>query len=614
KLRTLAVTVNAAKPKVAPGEADTIDVEVKDAAGKPVADSEVAVFAVDESVLALAAYTVPNPIDVFYGARAPGVQDRYLRAWVKLAKPDVTKLAGNTRVQRRSRADHADAENEISDVTSTTAPMDMPVAAAQAAPAPDTGAGEGFGTGRGAALAEGKLGRLETAKEEKSAGGKILGGYDKNMDFKKTDEAQANTPIAIRTNFNPLAAFAPAVHTDANGKASVQIKLPDNLTRYRLVAIAVAGDKQFGKGEGALTARLPLMVRPSPPRFLNFGDTFQLPVVVQNQTDAAMTVRVAARASNLTLTDGGGREVLVPANDRVEVQFPASAMMAGTARLQVVGAAGDASDAAELSLPVWTPTTTEAFATYGTIDQGAISQPVALPGKVWPQFGGLEVTTASTNLQALTDALLYLVHYPFECAEQRSSRILSIAALRDVLAAFKTKDMPSAQAMETSVIADLDHLQNMQNYDGGFAFWDRGYASEPYLTVFVANALAHAKAKGFAGTDAMLAKASPYLKNIENYYPWYYGPDVRHAISAYALTTRKLMGDLDLAKGKAFYREWGGADKIAMETNGWLLQLFAKNAQAADERAAIMRFALNHVSETAGAANFTTSYGDGNYL
>ena len=110
---------------------------------------------------------------------------------------------------------------------------------------------------------------------------------------------QPNTPIAIRTNFNPLAAFAPAVKTDADGKATVDIKLPDNLTRYRVVAIAVAGDKQFGKGESALTARLPLMVRPSPPRFLNFGDTFELPVVVQNQTDAPMTVRVAARTANV---------------------------------------------------------------------------------------------------------------------------------------------------------------------------------------------------------------------------------------------------------------------------------------------------------------------------
>jgi uncharacterized protein YfaS (alpha-2-macroglobulin family) len=51
--------------------------------------------------------------------------------------------------------------------------------------------------------------------------------------------------------------------------------MPDNLTRYRVVALAAAGDKQFGKGESTITARLPLMVRPSPPRFLNFGDKFR---------------------------------------------------------------------------------------------------------------------------------------------------------------------------------------------------------------------------------------------------------------------------------------------------------------------------------------------------
>src|SRR6185295_13112264 len=57
--------------------------------------------------------------------------------------------------------------------------------------------------------------------------------------------------IAIRTHFNPLAAFAPAVHTDATGRATVELTLPDNLTRYRVVAIAVAGERQFGKGENA---------------------------------------------------------------------------------------------------------------------------------------------------------------------------------------------------------------------------------------------------------------------------------------------------------------------------------------------------------------------------
>src|SRR6185312_3952357 len=336
--------------------------------------------------------------------------------------------------------------------------------------------------------------------------------------------------------------------------------------------------------------------------------------VVQNQADAPMTVKLAARTANASLTDGIGRQVTVPANDRVEVQFPASAVLAGTARFQVVGAAGDASDAATFELPVWTPATTEAFATYGVIDAGATKQPVALPGKVVESFGGLEVTTSSTNLQALTDAMLYLVHYPFECAEQRSSRILAIAALRDVLTAFKTKDMPTAAQMEHSVDVDIEHLSQMQNYDGGFAFWDRGYPSEPYLTVFVTNALQHAKAKGFTVPQNILDSARVYLRDIESHYPSYYPIEVRRAISAYALYTRKQMGDLDIAKGKKLLADAGGPDKLSMEADGWLLGLFAGNASVATERKQLVTYAMNHVSETAGAANFVTGYGDGKYL
>ncbi len=101
------------------------------------------------------------------------------------------------------------------------------------------------------------------------------------------------------------------------------VKLPDNLTRYRVMVVAVdGGGKQFGTGESNLTARLPLMVRPSAPRFLNFGDKFELPVVLQNQTDIPMTVDVIVRASNLEI-EGTGKRVTIPANDRVEVRFPA---------------------------------------------------------------------------------------------------------------------------------------------------------------------------------------------------------------------------------------------------------------------------------------------------
>src|ERR1041384_6301815 len=56
------------------------------------------------------------------------------------------------------------------------------------------------------------------------------------------------------------------------------------------------------------------MVRPSAPRFMNFGDKIELPVIVQNQTDSPMETSVAVRASNADLTDGSGKKITVPGN------------------------------------------------------------------------------------------------------------------------------------------------------------------------------------------------------------------------------------------------------------------------------------------------------------
>ena len=221
---------------------------------------------------------------------------------------------------------------------------------------------------------------------------------------------------------------------------------------------------------------------------------------------------------------------------------------------------------------------------------------------------------ASTNLQAVTDAVLYLVHYPFECAEQRSSRILAIAALKDVLGAFQSRELPTASALAGSVAVDIEHLGQMQNSDGGFAFWDRGYPSDPYLTVYVTSALGHAQQKGFAVPAGIIERAKGYLRDIERHMPAYYPKEVRWAISAYALHTRKQLGEVDVAKARQLIGTAGGVEKLPMEANGWLLGTLAQNAGAVEERKALVRHALNRVSETAGAASFTTSYGDGAYL
>ncbi len=423
------------------------------------------------------------------------------------------------------------------------------------------------------------------------------------------DISNQQAPIDIRSDFNPLATFAPTVRTGSNGEARVLIQVPDNLTRYRVMVVAVdQNGSQFGTAESNITARLPLMVRPSAPRFLNFGDTFELPVVLQNQTDSAMTVDVVARATNLKL-DNAGLRVNVPANDRVEVRFPAETIMAGTVRLQIAAIAGTYADAATLELPVYTPATSEAFATYGVIDEGTVAQSVLYPSDVFPQYGGLEVSTSSTALQGLTDAVLYLTSYPFEGSEQLASRVLTIASLRDVLTAFEAEGLPTPEEMESTVRKDIERLQTLQNDDGGFPYWRRGLESIPFNTIHVAHALIIARQKGFDVPEGMQQNAQDYLREIESHYPSWYNEETRRTLSAYALYVRDLMGDRDATKAQELLNN-AGLENLSMEAIGWLWHVIDDPGQ----RDAIRLYVNNHVVETAGAANFTTEYTDQTYL
>ena len=571
--RTLQVSAQPREARLEPGTETMIDVLVKDANGEPVAGAEFAVVVVDESILALTGYRLIDPVTVFYSNRGRGVSDYYNR--------DDLLLASNLSLQGETPAPTGTPQPP------QTLTQSRSMAMAAAAPA----------------MAE--MAMADESAEEEGA-----------------DDSSGRS-IRARLNFDPLALFAPEVHTGPDGRASVQVSLPDNLTRYRVMVVAVAGGRFFGAAESNLTARLPLMVRPSAPRFLNFGDSFELPVVLQNQTDEAMEVQAIVRASNADLMAENGVEgaagyaVTVPANDRVELRFPTTTTNAGTTRFQF--AAIDAnqpttSDAAEISLPVFTPATTEAFAVYGEIDEsGAVLQPILPPANAILDYGGLEVTLSSTALQALTDAFIYLVQYPFDSSEQIASRILAVAALRDVLAAFDAAGLPAPDEIEQSMTSDLQTLQAMQDYGGGFPIWRRGGDIWPYHSVHVAHALARARLKGYSVPDEMVSRSLDYLRNIEQHFPSWYAIDARRGLSSYALYVRKLLRDEDPAKARSLVRE-AGLENLSLESIGWLLFVLTDDAASQSTVTEMRRFITNRVTETAGAATVASGYSDGDYL
>ena len=560
--RTLGVEVQPHDEEIPPGEQLTADVQVTDATGEPVENAQLLLWAVDESVLALSDYELSAPMARFYPERA--AQVTALRTW------------------RWLLVDELETEDQPAE------PLD---GSADAAP----GQIEAMGGGGQAARYDDRF--ADVQPEAMMA-----------QEAAPADAPADAEPVDVREVFDALAFFRTDLVTDADGRAEITETMPDNLTRYRLMAVAISDDDvHFGHGESDVTARKPLMVSPSAPRFANVGDEFHIPVVVHNRTETTQTVDVGLRATGgLGWLETPGRRVEIPADDRLELLFPARAQSAGTTRIQVIADGEEHSDAELVELPILTPATTEAFATYGTIDadgDDAVLEGVQVPADAHPQFGGLEMTTSSTQLQALTDAFIYLTNYRFNCSEQLASRVLSVLALYDVLDAFEAAELPDERELQRSLEEWVEELGGLQRRDGGFGFWPGSDESHPYASVHATYALWKAAEEGVEVQQQWLNGAIRYLQEINRHVRELH-PRSAATVEAYAAYVLARMGEDPHRYVKHIVTRYG-IEELPLEALGWLLRV-VDDTDGTTER--MLQRITNQVQETAATAEFQETY------
>src|SRR5206468_9622696 len=86
-------------------------------------------------------------------------------------------------------------------------------------------------------------------------------------------------------NFRDVARWAPVVRTDADGRASVPLRYPDNLTTWRVTSRGLTDATLVGKAATKTLVTKDLVARLSGPRFLIAGDQAALVSIVDNRTD-----------------------------------------------------------------------------------------------------------------------------------------------------------------------------------------------------------------------------------------------------------------------------------------------------------------------------------------
>ena len=159
---------------------------------------------------------------------------------------------------------------------------------------------------------------------------------DPAADGKDSDKGGDNESAAPATRswFPETFLFTPALITDAQGLASVPVRIPDRLTTWRILALA--HDRQ-GHQAGDVTTflgTLPVYVEPVVPAFLVSGDRITLPVQVVNTTDGDWSGPLSVDVTGATTASFSGT-VSVPAGGSRVLPVPLSAPRAGELTLSL---------------------------------------------------------------------------------------------------------------------------------------------------------------------------------------------------------------------------------------------------------------------------------------
>ncbi len=131
---------------------------------------------------------------------------------------------------------------------------------------------------------ESEMAVKETAVEE-------IIGYASGASFDvENDSGDAPDSRNYRPAEIPLAFFAPMLTTDDDGSLEYSFTVPDANTTWIFNAIAYNTDLLTAALSREITASKPVMVQPSLPRFMRYGDTTTLLASVMNATDSVLTV------------------------------------------------------------------------------------------------------------------------------------------------------------------------------------------------------------------------------------------------------------------------------------------------------------------------------------
>jgi uncharacterized protein YfaS (alpha-2-macroglobulin family) len=294
--------------------------------------------------------------------------------------------------------------------------------------------------------------------------------------------------------------------TDADGNATAAAKLPDNLTTFRVMAVAVTAGDRYGSGQSELLVSRPLLARPALPRFVREGDRFSAGAVINSRMPGEQQATVTARAEGIRLRGDSRKRVRVSPGRGIETRFDFVATAGDSARFRFDVQAGGAADAVAVAIPI-EPHSYPLAQTIAGVLRDTATVVFTLDGDVDPARSTLHIDLGSSPLAFLRGARRELRVYPYYCTEQLLSVGLPLIAL--YRAGLETGSASPEARREIEELVRT--IARRQRPDGGIGYWSAMDWTSPWLSAYAGRVLLEARAAGVAVDSVVFHRLGDYL-------------------------------------------------------------------------------------------------------
>ncbi|MFK5951881.1 MAG: MG2 domain-containing protein, partial [Desulfobacterium sp.] len=378
--------------------------------------------------------------------------------------------------------------------------------------------------------------------------------------------------IDMRSFFKFVSYWNPSLIADDKGHAKATFTVPDNLTGWRIFAMAVTPDDLMGLGEDQFKVNRPTEVRPVMPNQVTAGDSFQAGFSIMNRTPKVRDLVVSmsvSRAGNAKDGSNGGSEninvndnndgyafkdtktetVHLPPYKRKTVYLPVKTVKPGSLEFKITARDDMDGDGIRHSLKVISKQNNTTSATHGMVmDNTPVTIPIQYPENMEPHTGNTRLVLSPTLLDNVDGAFTYMRDYAYTCWEQKLTRAVMASHYKALENRLKTR----VTWEDAGEVPDnmLKAAPSFQAPNGGMTYFKpEDNRVSPYLSAYTALAFNWLKERGYQPLQSVEIHLQEYLLTLlrQNILPDFYSKGMAATVRAVALSALAREGKLTLA-------------------------------------------------------------------